>query len=189
MSDRVEIIHNGRKVLSRFRRLPADVQAGVRRGLVRGLLLVEDVVKRRADVKFSGARSGLASRLTSYVEGGRPGMGIDGVIGFRRRKGFPYELSQEFGAKARPGGAMAVPVSREARALSEAGTSARDFPRKLFVVPRKGMLAESGGRGRKLLVHYVFVKSLEPRLHFRESVTDNLDVVLREVLREAKGAV
>jgi hypothetical protein len=119
------------------------------------------------------------------------GIAVDGVIGFRKSRLFPYELSQEYGAKARAGGAMAIPISHEAKGLSQRGISARDFPRKLFRPEGTHVLAEKGGArwanqfGRgdgSLTIHYVLVKSIPPRLHFRENVTDNLDIVADEVI-------
>lgn len=175
---------NAENLLRRFARLPGEMQGAVKRGTARGLLLVEEEVKRRTDVHLSGGRSGLASRLTSYVEIGPGAIAIDGIIGFRKTRGFPYELAHEYGAKAKPGKAMAMPVSREARVLGQRGISARDFPRKLFRPKGTRVLAESMGRTTKIVVHYVFLKTIEPRLHFRESVTDNLDIVGREIVRE-----
>ena len=188
MADNLTIQSNALEVLRKFDRLPNEIQTSVRKGFARGLLLVEEEVKRRADVRLTGARSGLASRLTSYVQVKVGDLAVDGVIGFRKTAGFPYELAQEFGAHARPGGAMAIPVSDEAKALASRGVSAKDFPRELFVPGRTHVLAENlglesfrSGNGM-LTVHYVLVKSIPPRLHFRESVEDNLDVVWREVM-------
>ena len=168
--------------MARFERLPTELQGTVRKGLALGLLLVEEQVKRRADVRLSGGRSGLAGRLTSYVEVGGRRFAVDGVIGFRRTRGFPYELAQEYGARAKPGGAMAIPISPEAKMLSQQGISARDFPRELFSPKHSRVLGESLGGGR-MQVHYVFVKSIAPRLHFRENVEDNMDIVGREVVK------
>jgi hypothetical protein len=155
---------------------------------------VEDDVRSNAELKFTGGRSGMLSRLTSFVELGPGVIGISGVIGFRRTRNFPYELSQEYGAQAKAGGAMAIPVSDEARSLSERGISAKDFPRALFIpgassieeaqLARGGVLAESTGRGT-LMVHYVLVKRIRPRLHFRDTLIKSQDMVAREVLKEA----
>lgn len=183
MADQVQISSNARAILARFERLPSELRAVVKRGLARGLLLLEEEVKRRADVRFTGARSGLASRLTSHVEVGLGPVGIDGVIGFRKTRGFPYELAQEFGAKARAGGAMAIPVSPEAKALGQRGVSARQFPRTLFSPKGCGILAERLASDQ-LVVHYVFAKSIPPRLHFRETVADNVGVVGNEVVKD-----
>jgi len=183
LPDGIQISSNARQILERFERLPDETQQAVKRGLARGLLLVEEEVKRRTDVRLSGSRSGLASRLTSYVEIAVGPIAIDGVIGFRKTRGFPYELAQEFGARARAGGAMAIPISDEAKALGERGISAKDFPRDLFRPEKSHVLAESMGDAR-LEVHYVLVKSIPPRLHFRENVEDNLDIVGREIVKE-----
>ena len=189
MSDAVSISSNARDILQRFERLPSEVKTAVKAGLARGLLLVEEQVKRRADVRFSGARSGLASRLTSYVQVGHGPIAIDGIIGFRKTRGFPYELAQEFGARAKPGKAMAIPVSPEAKGLSQRGLSAKDFPRRLVRIGKT--LVEPGVRwanqfGRddgNGLRHYVLVKAIAPRLHFRENVVDNLDIVSNQVVQ------
>jgi len=184
MADQIKFDTNARRILARFDSYPKAMQTAIQNGLARGLLLVEDQVKRRADVRFSGSRQGLASRLTSYTKVAGSAAAIDGIIGFRRTRGFPYELAQEFGAKAKPGGAMAIPITPEAKHLSQLGKSAKDFPRKLFIPGSKGdptgVLAESVGANR-MVVHYVLVKSIPPRLHFRENVTDNLDIVADHV--------
>jgi len=182
MADAFTIQSNAADILRRFERLPNEVQGAVKRGFSRGLLLVEEEVKRRADLRLTGSRSGLASRLTSHVlVGGKAA--VDGIIGFRNTRGFPYEMAQEYGATARAGGAMAIPISDEAKMLSQRGISAKDFPRKLFSRRTSRFLMEAVG-GHALILHYIFVKSIPPRLHFRDSVEDNTDLVMREVVDE-----
>lgn len=187
MVDEIRIESDAQQILERFERLPARVQGAVKRGLARALLLLEEDVKRGADVRFSGSRSGLASRLTSAVETHGERFAVDGVIGFRKTRGFPYELAQEFGARARAGGAMAIPISAEAKALGERGISAQNFPRKLFRPRRHRVLVEAVGRDR-IVTHYLFVKSIPPALHFRDSVLGNLARVSREVVKEYEAA-
>lgn len=194
MADKLYITSNAANLLRTFDALPKNLREGVRKGLKRALILLEDIVKRRADLKFSGARSGLASRLTSYVETGGA-LAIDGVIGFRKTAHFPYELSQEYGAKAQAGKSMVVPVSPQAKALAARGQGPRDMAGvKLFVPRGTHVLAENKGvasfrSGAGLLeVHYILIKSLRPRLHFRDNVTDNLDVVSREIEAGGKAA-
>jgi len=186
VADEIQIKSNARAILAKFHRLPNEVQAGVKRGLARGLLLAEENVRRGADLRFSGARSGLLSRLTSHVEVLGGGMDVDGVIGFRKTRGFPYELSQEFGAKAKPGKAMAVPVSDEAKRLSAQGKGPREMDVILFVPPNTHVLAEQ--MGTQLQVHYVLMKSLKPRLNFRKSVRESMAEIGEQVVKEAEAA-
>jgi len=179
MGDNIYIETNAGAVLRKFGRLPKEIQTGVRKGLVRGLLLVEERVKRRSDVKFTGGRGGLASRLTSYAKIGPGAIAIDGVIGFRKTQGFPYELAQEYGAKAKPGKAMAVPVTPEAR---KAG-SPRDFPGKLRMIKGMGKALLVSDTDAATHLQYVLLKSIPPRLNFREGVIGGLPIVYHQVLR------
>ena len=195
MSD-FTIVSNAQTVLAAWRTYPRAMQQAALRGLVRGLLLAEQTVRAGASLRFSGSRAGLLSRLTSY-SATTPRGGLYGVIGFRRTRGFPYELSQEFGAKAKAGGAMAIPVSREAKLLGQRNVTARDFPRPLFRPPNTHVLAESGrhkwanqfGRGdSEFQVHYVLVKSISPRLNFRNSVIASIDTIANQVVTEVAHA-
>ena len=195
MSDGLFITSDAAKLMKEFADLPKHLQEAVRKGLKRALLLIEDAVRRRADVKFAGSRAGLSSRLTSYVEVGGA-LAIDGVIGFRKTAHFPYEMSQEFGAKAAPGKAMVVPVSAKAKALSARGQGPRDMAGVTLFIPKgTHVLAEqknlkSFRRGGHILeIHYILIKSLRPRLHFRENVIDNLDIVGREIISGVKEAL
>jgi len=188
MADGIQILSNAAAIARRFEDLPSKVQSAGRKGFARGLLLLEEEVKRRADLRFSGSRSGLASRLTSLVEVGSGAIAIDGQIGFRRTRGFPYELAQEYGAQARSGGAMAIPISKEAKRLGEQGVSAKDFPRTIFRPGNSHVLAEAKARG-SITVHYVLVKSIRPRLHFRDTVEDNLGMVADHFVRAVQEAL
>jgi len=170
--------------MRKFERLPKAVQMGVLQGVKRGLLLTEDRVRRNTRIKSRRGAAGLMGRLTSNAET-KPFMGVEGVIGFRRTRGFPYELAQEFGAKAKPGKAMAIPVST--RAKKAAG------PRSMsdLVLVKKGkqaMLIEEGKRGA-VKVHYILVKRIKPRLRFMASVTANMNVISTQIERGAESKV
>lgn len=194
MADGVTLGTNAEKILRKFERLPKKLQSGVRKGIKRGLLITESRVLQGADLTFSGSRSGLASRLTSAVELGNGAIGIDGVIGFRKAQGFPYELSQEYGARAKSGGAMAIPVSPEARAARERGISAGDFPADMFIPKGTHVLAEDLGLasfragGGMFKIHYVLVKSIPPRLNFRKSVRESFWEIGKQVVKGMKEA-
>lgn len=175
----LSITSNAADIIRQFERLPKDMQEGVRTGLTRGLLLAETAVLRETGVKLRRGAAGLAGRLTSVVRVGGP-MAIEGRIGFRKTKGFPYELSQEFGAKAKPGGAMAIPVTSTARRYP----SPRDFPKPLVLIKTRAfgsgaVLIESGRRSSKL--QYVFVKSIKPRLGFMKAVRGALPAIEDEI--------
>ncbi len=164
----IKIEHDANRLLRRFGRMPKDVQTGMVRALARELIVLEDQVRTRAGLRWRHGAAGLSGRLTSRVTR-EPRMGLGGVIGFRRTRGFPYELAQETGAKAKPGRAMAIPVSPSARAAGSPRNMAN-----LAVIKSKALnqalLVESGPRGQ-MTVHYVLVKSIPPRLKFRETVT------------------
>jgi hypothetical protein len=152
-------------VLRRFDRLPESARAAVRRNVARELLVMRSAVRSRADIRTPSGTRGLMGRLTSYASA-KSGLGLDAAIGFRKTRGFPYELSQEFGARAKPGRAMSIPVSRMAKAVG----SPRNMPGVRLFVPRgTHVLAEAPAPGR-LVVHYVLVKSIRPRLNFRRTV-------------------
>ena len=191
MSDGLYISSDAEKLLREFDQLPKNLQEAVRKGLKRALLILEGVVKSRTEVKLSGSRSGLDSRLTSYVDAGG-GMSIDGVIGFRKTKNFPYELSQEYGATAKPGGAMVVPVSDQAKALAARGLGPKDMAGVKLFIPRNTHVLAAYVPGQKsvgIVVQYILIKSIRPRLHFRENVMDNLDIVSREVVGDVSAAL
>jgi hypothetical protein len=170
-----EITSNTRKIVARFAALPQRAQRAVAGRLRSALLVVESRVLRGADLKWRRGGAGLAGRLASFVRLGGP-RGIDAEIGFRRTSGFPYELAQEFGARARPGGAMSIPVTAEARS---AGGASR-FGGALFRPAGTHVLAERVGR--QLQVHYVLVKSIPPSLHFRRSVERSMPLIEDAIL-------
>jgi hypothetical protein len=184
----IQIDTNVREVMAKFHRLPGSMQQAVKRGIGRGLILMQERIKTSTGVKWRRDNSGLKGRLTSHVETtGKFGvLDVDGVIGFRKSKNFPYELAQEFGAKAKPGKAMVVPVSDVAKQLSQRGKGPRDFPGKLFIP--KGhhvLMAAGGGKNSPLLVtHYILIKSIAPRLKFRETVLASGDLISKEVSEE-----
>jgi len=195
MADKIQISSNAEQLARTFERLPKRVQTGVSNGLERALLVIESKMRVRCQstsadsVRFSGSRGGLSSRLTSYVKR-LPGMGLDGAIGFRRTRGFPYELAQEFGARAKAGKAMAIPVTDEARAAG----SPRNFPGGLVLVKgiHKAVLIKRASPGvfrGGLMVQYVLVKSIRARLGFRQTVNDNVDLISNEMTRGAEAAL
>lgn len=186
MPDGVEISSNAATILRRFAHLPLEVRGAVRKGLARALLLIEDRVRSNTRIRPRHGASGLLGRLTSHVKVGGP-LGIDGVIGFRKTAGFPYEYAQEFGAHARKGRAMAIPITAEAR---RAGS-----PRKmegLFRPKGTNVLVRTITRGQRELrseLHWVLVAAIPPRLRFRETVLSSLGLVSREVEAAGKDAI
>jgi hypothetical protein len=184
--------------MERFRRLPKDVQTGVRNGLERGLLVAESRVRTGTGLKFRRGGAGLSGRLTSFVKTTSSG-DVEGAIGFRKTRGFPYELAQEFGAKAKPGKSMAIPISPEAKAASNRGEGPWSFGGRLRLVKglSKMLLIEdryrAGGRGGGATValrtdlHYVLVKSIPARLRFRENVTAAIPYISEQVVKGTKA--
>lgn len=196
MPDSIQIESNAAEVMEKFHRFPAAVQTGILNGLKRSLIVLEGKVKTSAGVKFRRGSAGLAGRVTSYARKADL-MGVEAAIGFRKTKGFPYELSQEFGAKAAPGKAMAIPISGEAKALSYSGQGPRAFPRKLHLVKtgRSVVLMESGldafrsGAGITAGgLHYVLVKSIPPRLNFRQTVLSNIPQLSEDIVNAERTA-
>jgi hypothetical protein len=180
MAEQIQLSTNAAKVLQTWRKLPASVQSGIAKSLGRRLLMLRDEVRTNADLTMTGARSGLASRITSFSRSAGK-MGLDAAIGFRRTSGFPYELSQEFGARAKPGKAIAVPVSKEAKA---SGGPLNMTDLSLVKVGSRALLARASGS--KLDVHWVLVKRLRPRLNFRRTVTSAIPSISDAVERGAK---
>ena len=177
MSDGITLSSNAAVVLRRFGRLGRDVQQRVVQGVRRALLITETDVQRRADVKWRRGGAGLAGRLTSYAEPKGDWL-LDAAIGFRKTRGFPYELSQEFGAKAKPGKAMSIPLTDRAR---RAG-SPRDYPGELaFVKTANKAFLVPEDAGPKLEPAYILVKSIPARLNFRKTVEANVPTISREV--------
>jgi hypothetical protein len=169
-----EVTTNAAQIIRRFNALPSAMQGGIVRSVGRALLLTREKVRSNSQAKARRGARGLFGRLTSYAKPDRQ-IGLDAAIGFRRSKGFPYELSQEFGAHARPGKAMAIPLSYKAKRLSEGGVGPRGFPGKLFIPPNMHVLAESYKRGGGIKeIHYALVKSIAPRLHFFRTLNAEL---------------
>jgi hypothetical protein len=190
MADSITFSSNINAVLKGFAKQPAKIQDAIVRGTKRGLLLTRGYVRKGAELRFTGGRSGLISRLTSDAH--KTGlMGMTGYIGFRRTTGFPYELSQEFGAHAKPGKMMAIPVSPLAIAAGQRGIGPRKLGVKLFIPPHMHVLCEaykSQKRGPIKTVHYVLVESIKPRLNFRRTVLDQAPMIGREIAEEYNKA-
>lgn len=184
MSDIITLETNADELVQKFRNLPDTVRAGIHKRLRGALLVVETRIRTRnastgpSSVKFSGGRSGLSSRLTSFVRSNAE-IGIEAAIGFRKTRGFPYELAQETGAKAKPGKAMAIPITPQARATGSPRKFA--FPLVLIKTAKSAILAEKLG-GTKILPHYVLVKSIPPRLGFRRTVQDNAGYISEQIV-------
>jgi hypothetical protein len=183
------------EVLRSFQKLPAEIQAGVLGKLRGALIVVQDRVRMWTRVKWRRGAGGLSGRLTSFAQKDSA-LGIDAAIGFRRRRGFPYELAQEIGARAKAGKAMAIPVSAKARRLSDAGVGPRSFPGKLFIPPHTHVLAEAyqrgAGKGGIKAIHYSLVKSIPARLRFfytamrnAEFIGGQIEVGAKEGLKKA----
>lgn len=194
-SETITLETNAMELMQRFDRLPAAVQTGILGGIKRALLATESSFLSNPGVNMTGGRSGLASRLTSYAVKDS-GDQVDGAIGFRKTAHFPYELSQEFGAKAKAGGAMTVPLSPLAKALSQRGIGAREgFGEgrlQLIKIASGAYLVETkpGRRGKanwgELVWHYKLIKSLKPRMRFRESVRNSIPMISEQISQGAK---
>lgn len=184
---------NAQEIVQRFDRLPPAVQKGVLNGIKRALLVAETKFRTGAGVKLSGARSGLSSRLTSYARKDSEAE-VDAAIGFRKTSHFPYELAQEFGAKAKAGGAMTIPISDLARNLSRRGIGAREgfAEGKLRIIKtsRGAYLAETkvGRRvafGAAIVWHYKLVKSIPARLGFRQAMIAEIPAIGEQIVAGA----
>lgn len=196
MSDavRLELGDDARRVLRAFGGLAPHIQAGIVRGARRGLLLTETRVRQNAGLKFRRGAAGLSGRLTSWADSS--GMELDGAIGFRRTRQFPYELSQEFGARAH-GGAMAVPISGIAKAHSNRGKGPRELGVELALIKTAGkaLLIEQRQqqrgwyKGVRSIVHYKLLKTLPARLRFRESVRQAMPQLEEELVTGFKEGV
>lgn len=163
----IQIDADAQRLLSRFARLAPAGRRGMLRRLRARLLILEGEVLRKADLRWRRGNAGLAGRLTSRAEG-HAELGVDAAIGFRRRRGFPYELAQEFGARAKPGKAMSIPLTAKAQA---AGGASR-YPGRLVLVRSGGqaLLFPAGKRGAQGAPAYVLKRSIPPRLNFRRTV-------------------
>lgn len=184
---------NAADLMRRFHALPQAMRGGIVSGLRKALLVVEGKVTANAQLKFRRGGAGLAGRLTSYA---RPdsALGVDAAIGFRKRRGFPYEMAQEFGATAKPGGAMAIPISPLARRLSDRGIGPRQSGLILFRPKGKNVLLEyrgllRGGGLRSAPLHYVLVKRIKPRLGFVKTVTASFGTIADGIVRGATMGV
>lgn len=194
-SETLTLDTNAMELMQRFDRLPAAVQTGILKGIKRALTVTESNFLANPGVKMTGGRSGLASRLTSYAVKDSIDQ-VDGAIGFRKTRHFPYELSQEFGAKAKAGGAMTVPLSPLAKQMSQRGIGAREgFPAGRLQLIRIGsgayLVETKPMRGRRsnwgdLIYHYKLIKSLPPRMRFRVSVRESIPVINEQIAAGAK---
>lgn len=169
----IELSSDASAIIARFQGISERSAENVRAAIARELLVLQSAFLMNPGVKLSGSRSGLASRLTSYsrIVGGD----IDAAIGFRKTRHFPYELSQEFGATARPGGAMAIPVGKKAKAMSARGLSPKDWPRGMLnlvkTMGRAYLVSEQGrSSARRSDLEYVLVKSIKPRMRFLKTI-------------------
>jgi hypothetical protein len=187
MADSISIDTNAAQLIARFHKFPPAIQRGMLRGLRGELLVTETRVRQRAGLKWRRGGAGLSGRLTSYA---RPSeqFGVDAAIGFRRTRGYPYELAQEFGAKAKAGGAMAVPLTPLARALSERGQGPRQFPGVLFLVRKGGRATLCQMLGGTIEAQYALLKSIPPRLRFRQSVIESLPAIGRAIVQGEREA-
>lgn len=177
MSDSMRLDSNAQQIIGKFRDFPEGVQNGILEGLKRGLILSRQRVISGAGIKSRTGSAGLMGRLTTYARRDSS-YGVDAAIGFRKRNGFPYELSQEFGAKAKPGKAMAIPLTPKAKRLS----SPRAFPGKLAIVKANGKAFLVEQRARSQVFQYILVKSIPAALNFRRSVQISLDDISKEVV-------
>lgn len=195
MSDGIQIDSNAVEIIQKFHKLPGAVQSGVLMGLKRSLINLEGQIKRRSGVNFNRGASGLAGRIASYAKPGAQ-YGVDAAIGFRKTKGFPYELAQEFGAKAGAGKAMAIPISAEAKALANAGQGPRAFPGGLTLVKgarNAGLIKKTKSSGSRtsdedVQYEYVLVKSIPARLYFMRNVTAAIPEISRDIVEAEREA-
>lgn len=170
------------EVMDRFKRLPDALKEGIRKGAERGLSALETRVRANTHVKWRSGGSGLSGRLTSFSEIGTD-QWLRAAIGFRKTKRFPYEMSQEFGAKAKPGKAMAIPLTDKARRVQ----SPREMKNLVFIKKGKNpILAEK--KPRSFAPQFVLVKSIPARLKFRETIEQNVAMLSEEIVRGAQEA-
>lgn len=160
---------DAREVLARLHGFPPKLNASIVRELRGELLVLQTSVRRNARIKSRRGAAGLFGRLTSYAD--LTATGIRSAIGFRKTGGFPYELTHEFGANAGRG-AMPVPISPDAKGLAHRNMGPRSMTAKLFVLRTNGkaFLAEYVQGKRMPVFHYILMKSLPPRLNFRQTV-------------------
>jgi len=183
------VTSNAGDILRRFDKLPAEIQSAVIRRTGEALRVARGKVRSSAALKWRRGARGLAGRLSSYAVRDRY-LGMDAAIGFRKTRGFPYELAQEFGATAKPGRAMAIPLSSLARRLSDRGLGPRKFPRALFIPPNMHVLAEGYKRMPGIKeIHYALVKSIAPRLRFLRTMEGELPRISAEIEAGGKEAL
>jgi len=177
----ISLSSNADRILRKLERAPKHIQEGVVRGCAMGLIELETEVRTKTWIKPRRGAAGLMGRLTSYAQL-RFGQ-LDAAIGFRRTTGFPYELAQEFGAQAKKGRAMSIPVTAAAR---RAG-SPRDFPQQLIRLPgTRVLVAKTGKRTERLVTHYVLTTAIKPRLRFRANVTAGIPHLSLRIEQGAK---
>lgn len=171
------------------------MQHGIVRAIGRELLVQETRVRGNAQIKARRGAAGVMGRLTSYARSMRSASGtfddIDAAIGFRKTRGFPYELSHEFGATAKPGGAMAVPISPQAKAASQRGIGARQAfsGKRMAIVKSMGKAFLVEHLKRRSVLHYVLIKSLPERLNFRRTIFAGIPAISQAVtMGAAEGA-
>lgn len=187
MSAGIQIDSNAAEILKGFHRLQPAAQTAVVKRVKGALLVVESKVRTGAGVRWQRGMAGLAGRLTSYSKAADERTMLDAAIGFRKYKGFPYELSQEYGAKASPGKAMAIPVTPKARAAG----SPRNFPGGLVLIKdtKNAVLVSRAKKVKSLKdfqaggeIQYVLVKSIKGRLGFRKTVLDNVSLLSEAIV-------
>lgn len=194
MEGAVEISMDAAEAIRKIRSAPPAVVAAFLGGLRSSLLLVEDDVRRGSALKWRRGSAGLAGRLTSYAK--MDGLGdVDAAIGFRKRRGFPYELAQEFGAKAKAGGAIAIPLSAMAKRASEQGRGPRELgvPLRVAKINGKAFLVANLSRagraaGVRVMIHYIFVKAIKPRLGFMAAMRRSIPKLSNDVVDAARRA-
>lgn len=174
----ISIDSNAQEILRKFEKFPESIQTGILNGLKRGLIVSRQRVVSGSGIKSRTGSAGLMGRLTTYARRDSH-FGVDAAIGFRKRNGFPYELSQEFGAKAKPGKAMAIPLTPKAKQFS----SPRAFPSDLFIMKANGKAFLVEKRARSQVLQYVLVKSIPASLHFMANVKASMPELSYEVVK------
>lgn len=181
MDQPLKLQTNLKEVLGRFKKLPLAVQQGIGQGLRGALKELEQKVLTGTRVRWRRGPAGLAGRLTSSVKPGGQ-LGLDAEIGFRKTRGFPYEFAQEYGALAKPGKAMAIPLTPQARRV----TSPRQMQNLHLVKPMGGKAFLVESRKRSSVFHFILVKSIPARLGFRNTCLSNVSLIERGVLLGAR---
>lgn len=178
---KIELTSNAEEIIGRLNGMGERTQQAIAAGVGRAWLVIGSRWRAATGVKISGAGQGLGARLASFseVRGGQ----LSAAIGFRKTAHFPYELAQEFGARAKPGKAMVVPVGNKAKSMSRRGMGPRDWPEGALAMRKLGGRAFLFSTTKKAShLEYVLIKSLRPRLKFFETVQANADVISGEVV-------